>query len=272
MVIPKIIPSELSGLEKTGLIGSRQANTNIRGTYCGLGDGAMLIERDCLELDELIEEFDITPADIREKVGKGELCLSVRLVARPVEFFTWEENIDGLACRVPWARDVYTGVVDLHAGAAFDLVSQGSATVWEVIMPNSEYAQIQTEAGLQLTWHDALVRVENIIPMVGQGTAVGEEYCDIPFDYRHFQYRDVSYAFSYTQAKVLRFMYEEYCRGTIQVHHLRLLDSVGTACTRVGSLFSRHTNWRDLLYAVPRRRGYYMLDPNFSEWLERVQS
>ena len=232
----------------------------------------MLIERDCLELDELIEEFDITPADIREKVGKGELCLSVRLVSKPVEFFTWEENVDGLACRVPWARDVYTGVVDIHAGVAFDLVSQGAATVWEVMLPHSEHAQILTETGLPLTWHDALVRVENLIPIVGQGAVVDEDYGDSPLDYRHFQYRGVSYAFSYTQANVLRFMYEEYCRAAIEVHHLRLLDSVGTACTRVGSLFSRHPNWRDLLQAVPRRRGYYMLDPAFAQWLEQVQS
>lgn len=225
----------------------------------------MIIERDCLELTEVAEQWQLRPPEIRFLVGNGSLKLSVRLVSQLVELYYWEYSDRDDCFRVPLGRECLSVVADLSSRDAFALVRTGKALVREVELPDETFAEIAHDDGLHLYMTDALVRCENVEKLKQYRATTGQDAAQTEFDFRCFDYKGERYTFTAMQAKALQFMKESHAAGKAERHYGEILKAADSSSPKPGHLFSRQPKWKNLLRCV--RRGYYELDPDFAAWM-----
>lgn len=230
----------------------------------------MLIERDCFELSEVASDLELTDPVIRQLVGKGQLRLSVRLVSQYVEISYWETAQDGQGVRVPLGCDVLNMVADLSTRDAYTLVRNGEGIVYQVELPDQTFADLGNGEGVHMSFLDALVRPENLEKLHGYIEECAAKADRFAFNFRNFEFKGVSYSFTFQQAQALQYMYEAGQADVSEVHHLDILEAAGSVSQRLGSLFSRRPGWQNLLRPAAGHRGYYALDPEFASWLSRA--
>jgi hypothetical protein len=230
----------------------------------------MRIERDCFELAEIAETWDLTDADIRYLVGRDKLTLSVRLVAQPVLLSVAEEIADDHWAWVPCEELLFQGVVDLGLRDGFRLVRDGQRMITEARLVDGRLLTLRLERGLRLERKDALVRRAHWAAVRADMRGPDERGVKESFDFRHFVFDGVAFAFTLPQARALAFMVEQTRAGAPDQHHLAILEAAGASSTKLGNLFSRKPLWRRLVHTTPGRRGWYYLDPDFVIWLTRT--
>ena len=229
----------------------------------------MRLQRDCLELAEVVEDWEVTEAEIRHLVATGALKLSVRLVGQRVTLLAQQGGGSAEPCWVPSGNKVVNTVADLAQPDAFGLVRDGQRVVREVSLSETMRAILCDADGVSFSQRDALVRLEHVATIereVLDGQAArGRE----AFDFRGFVYGGEAYAFTWQQSRALDYMLAATRAGAPDQHYLAILKAAGSVSPRLGSLFSRKPGWTRLLRRTDGRRGWYYLDPAFVVWLSR---
>ena len=70
----------------------------------------MRLQRDCLELAEVVEDWEVTEAEIRHLVATGALKLSVRLVGQRVTLLAQQGGGSDEPCWVPSGKRAFIWV------------------------------------------------------------------------------------------------------------------------------------------------------------------
>ena len=229
----------------------------------------MRIERDCLELAEISETWDLNDADIRYLVGNGTLTLSVRLVAQPVLLSEPEMIDEGRPEWIPTEERMFRGVVDLYLRDAFGLMRDGQRTISDALLGDGRRVTLLGCDGLHLDRRDALVRRAHWDTIWTEALAQQPAASGETFDFRQFVFDEFVYVFTLPQARALAFMFDRTRAGSPDQHHLKILEAAGVSSTKLGNLFSRKPWWTRLLLKTPGRRGWYYLEPAFVIWLTR---
>jgi hypothetical protein len=226
----------------------------------------MRLERDAFELSELAERWDMTAADTRYLVASDKMRLSVRIIAHPVVISERKLADEGHAAAVPAQNTTFTGLADLSLRDAFRLLRDGETRVDTVFLPGERMVKLCGDEGMELKLADLLVRRAHAEALEGELIGMPVMHKDA-FDFRLFVYDEQEFAFTVPQARALSFLLEQTRAGAPDQHYLSILNAVGSASQRLGSLFSRKPHWTRLLLKTTGRRGWYHLDPAFVIWL-----
>jgi hypothetical protein len=230
----------------------------------------MLVERECFELAEVADELGLKDPVIRELVWSGKLRICIRLVSQKVERYYWEEVDHNEHVYVPLGKKWVNTLAQLSTADAYRLVRSGEVVACTVELPEGVFAELREGDGLRLGKVDALVTRANLQALRHNVSKIVEAERKVDIDFRYFEFNGMTFSFSHTQAKALKYMNEQDRKGVSELQYLEILDAAGSSSQRMASLFSRHPGWKRLLVIVPGRRGYYKLAPDFRDWLRLV--
>ena len=207
------------------------------------------IRKSYFTLEELASEWGLPEADLRYVAENGLLTLSIRVVRVFMELGYWEEFEDGERTSIPCERRYYDGVLDLHKHHVFALFRDG------VVEPGSfrqadGYASLwRDEDVIVVRPRDLLVRDDerqrfeaDVLPTLRVETTSFGDFTD-------FWHEGRRYRFTPTQAKVLRFLHEAALHGNPWQSGKAVLAAVGSHSLKLGDLFKRRPEWRDLVEA-----------------------
>lgn len=205
------------------------------------------IRKSYFTLEELASGWGLPEADLRYVAENGLLTLSIRVVRVFMELGYWEEFEDGDRSTIPCERRYYDGVLDLHTHHVFSLFRDG------VVEPGSfrqadGYASLwRDEDVITVRPRDLLVRDDErnrfeaeVLPTLRVETTSFGDFTDFWHDGRR-------YRFTPTQAKVLRFLHEAALHGNPWQSGKAVLAAVGSHSLKLGDLFKRRPEWRDIV-------------------------
>jgi hypothetical protein len=207
------------------------------------------IRKSYFTLEELASEWGLPEADLRYVAENGLLTLSIRVVRVFMELGYWEELDDGERTSIPCERRYYDGVLDLYKHHVFSLFRDG------VVEPGSfrqadGYASLRRDEDVIVVRpRDLLVRDDErrrfeaeVLPTLRVETTSFGDFTD-------FWHEGRRYRFTPTQAKVLRFLHDAALRGSPWQSGKAVLAAVGSHSLKLGDLFKRRPEWRDLVEA-----------------------
>ena len=205
------------------------------------------IRKSYFTLEELVSGWGLPEADLRYVAENGLLTLSIRVVRVFMELGYWEEFEDGDRTSIPCERRYYDGVLDLHKHHVFSLFRDG------VVEPGSfrqadGYASLwRDEDVIIVRPRDLLVRDDErnrfeaeVLPTLRVETTSFGDFTD-------FWHEGRRYRFTPTQAKVLRFLHEAALSGNPWQSGKAVLAAVGSHSLKLGDLFKRRPEWRDIV-------------------------
>ncbi|MCB1372408.1 MAG: hypothetical protein KDK07_11940 [Bauldia sp.] len=208
------------------------------------------IRKSYFTLEELASEWGLPEADLRYVAENGLLKLSVRVVGAFMEFGIWEEVEDGQPpMSIPHERSYYEGLVDLYKQDVFALFRDGTVELAHFLRDDGYASLLRDGEVVSVRYRDLLVRDDElrrfeaeVLPTLRvEATSFG--------DFTDFWYEGRRYRFTPTQAKVLRLLHDAALRGNPWQSGKAVLAEVGSHSLKLGDLFKRRPEWRDLVEA-----------------------
>jgi hypothetical protein len=199
-------------------------------------------------LDELVEIWRFSEADLRYVVENDLLGLSVRLVGPHMEIGEYDSLGDGEWASVPLEHRRYDGLVDLYKRDAIALLRDERVEAARFAMGATGYAKLLgDEACVVINRADVLIRTEerrrfelDIMPSL-----VAPAEANISFE--TFAYRNRAYRFTATQARVLLYLFEAAQSGAPWQPGKVALSAAGSNSVKMSDLFKRRPGWRDIV-------------------------
>ena len=208
-------------------------------------------------LGELAGEWGLPEADLRYVGENGLLTLSVRVIGAFTELGTWEETGDGECMSIPHERCYHDGLLDLYKRDVFTLFRDGIVEP-RFFRQGDGYASLLRDADVvSVRPRDLMVSDEerlrfeaDVLPTLRVETTDFGDYSD-------FWYNGRRYRFTPTQARVLRFLADAVASGRPWQSGKAALAASGSDSLKLGDLFKRRPEWRDLVEGDGR--GLYRL-------------
>jgi len=209
-------------------------------------------------LDELAGEWGLPGADLRYVAENGLLTLSVRVIGNLMEFGIWEEADDGeRPMAIPCEHRYHDGLVDLCKRDVFTLFRDGIVETAHFLHGDGYASLLRNEDVLSVRLRDLLVRGDerrrfeaDVLPTVRAETTDFGDFSDFWHDGRR-------YGFTPTQARVLQFLHDAALGGAPWQSGKAVLAAVGSHSLKLGDLFKRRPEWRNLVEG--NGRGLYRL-------------
>lgn len=224
----------------------------------------MRIDKEYYTLPEILERWDIPEEDLVYLAEDDRLRLSARVFGVPLEFGDYEETAEGEHFRVPFERQVYSGLVGLHARDVFQLYRCGELHVRDFRAPNADYVTLRGEAepvhvmiGDLLLTREERDRFEAQNGFSAAQPAVDEEAFVASADYRDVRLGAHGFKLGPIQAEVVRALHEAALAGTPWQSGKAILSRAGSRSLRMADVFKSKPDWRDLI--LSDRRGGYRL-------------
>lgn len=225
----------------------------------------MEIEKAYFTLQEVLDRWRISEADIVYLAENDSLRLSTRVFGVPMEFGDYEDSRDGLACRVLYEQTHYNGLLDLHARDAFQLFRCGEVNLTDFRIPGADYATLCEDAvpvlvmiGDLLIRRDERDRFEIANGFSGTGASIEEPTFIASSDYQEVRCNGSRFKLGPIQAEVIRTLHEAALAGDPWQNGKTVLSSAGSKSLRMADVFKSQTNWRHLIRSD--RRGGYRLN------------
>lgn len=208
------------------------------------------IRKSYFTLEELVSGWGLPEADLRYVAENGLLKLSVRMVGVFMEFGIWEEAENGRPpMSIPMDQRYYDGLVDLYIRDIFALFRDGLVETAYFHHEGGYASLMRDEDSVSVRPRDLLVRdgerqrfEAEVLPTLRVETTSFGDFTDFWHDGRR-------YRFTPTQAKVLRVLHEAALRGNPWQSGKAVLAAVGSHSLKLGDLFKRRPEWRDLVEA-----------------------
>ena len=208
------------------------------------------IRKSYFTLEELASGWGLPEADLRYVAENGLLKLSVRVVGVFMELGIWEETgRRGVRMSIPREHRYYDGLVDLYKRDVFTLFRDGIVEARHFLQGDGYASLLRDEDVVSVRPRDLLVRDDErqrfeaeVLPTLRVETTDFGDFSDFWHDGRR-------YRFTPTQAKVLRFLHEAALRGSPWQSGKAVLAAVGSQSLKLGDLFKRRPEWRDLVEA-----------------------
>jgi hypothetical protein len=167
-----------------------------------------------------------------------------------MEFGIWEHVEDGEPpMSIPQDQCYYDGLVDLYKRDVFALFRDGIAEAAYFLHGDGYASLMRNGEALSVRYRDLLARDDElqrfeaeVLPTLRVETATFGDFTD-------FLHEGRRYRFTPTQAKVLRFLHEAALHGNPWQSGKAVLAAVGSHSLKLGDLFKRRPEWRDLVEA-----------------------
>jgi hypothetical protein len=212
-------------------------------------------------LDELVEIWRFPDADLRYVVENDLLGLSVRLVGPWMEVGEYDSVDEGVWVAVPLEQRRYDGLVDLHKRDAIALLRDGRVEAARFAIPPNGYAALlRDEASVVIRRADMLIRSEERHRFEAEVLPSLVAPAEAPIAFESFVYRGRNYRFTATQARVLASLHEAAQAGCAWQRGKVALTAAGSNSLKMGDLFKRRPEWRDIV--EHDGRGSYRLVPD----------
>ena len=200
--------------------------------------------------EELASEWGLPEADLRYVAENGLLKLSVRVVGAFMEFGTWEEVEDGEPpMSIPHERSYYEGLVDLYKQDVFALFRDGAVELVHFLRDNGYASLLRDGQVVSVRYRDLLVRDDELQRFEAEVLPTLRVETTSFGDFTDFWHEGRRYRFTPTQAKVLRVLHDAALRGNPWQSGKAVLAAVGSHSLKLGDLFKRRSEWRDLVEA-----------------------
>ena len=213
-----------------------------------------LILREYYTLNESMGDWGITESELQYIVETGQLVLSARIygafVKRTGKRGAFQHNPD------------FEEVVDLRRRDAMKVLRKNTCPVQAFI--SADGGAVSTPEGGKdwIVHRDALLvraferdRFQEVVINAGAPhTNDYERFLSFVIDGK-------SYFFTDMQARALNFLYISAVTGEPDQRGSDILDAAGSVSTKLSYLFSSRPGWRELVLSIPKRRGYYFMEP-----------
>jgi hypothetical protein len=205
------------------------------------------IRKSYFTLEELASGWGLPEADLRYVAENGLLKLSVRVVGAFMEFGIWEHVDDGEPpMSIPQDQCYYDGLVDLYKRDVFALFRDGIAEA-TYFLHGDGYASLMRDGAVSVRYRDLLVRDDELQRFEAEVLPTLRVEATTFGDFTDFWHEGRRYRFTPTQAKVLLFLHEAALRGSPWQSGKAVLAAVGSHSLKLGDLFKRRPEWRDLV-------------------------
>lgn len=224
----------------------------------------MEIEKDYFTLPEILKRWLISEDDLIYLAENDQLRLSIRVFGLPLEFGEYEKNLDGNACRIPTEKQIFNGLLDLHARDVFHLFRSGEAHLSEYRVRGSDYASIfgstqplYVVIGDLLMQRDERDRYEISTGFSADGRMeertfiANRDYCEVRCSGHRFRLGPI-------QAAVVKALHHAAQAGQPWQSGKLILSSAQSRSLRMSDVFKSKDNWRELIRSD--RRGNYRLN------------
>lgn len=225
----------------------------------------MEIEKAYFTLQEILDRWSISEADLIYLAENDKLRLSVRVFGVPVELGDYEETNEGEHFRVPTEQSYYSGLLELHARDVFQLFRAAELTVSDFRTPRSDYASIWGDRdGVPLTIEDLLLRREERDRFEAEtGFSGAETGPQLPVfsassDYQEVRCGGHQFRLGPIQAQVVRALREAARRGEAWQSGKAILSAAGSKSLKMSDVFKSQKQWRSLIES--NGRGNYRLN------------
>lgn len=213
----------------------------------------VLIPRDYFTLQEVLADWGISESELGYVVEMGQLTLSVRVYG---SFVVANRKERPGRCNAD-----FEGVVDLERRDAMRVLRKQACSV-------SSFAQngdvVTTSMGSTdwVVYRDALlVRAAEREHFEATIMEAGAPHANDYDRFLSFDLNGAHYIFTDMQARALNFLFICAVTGDPEQRGVQILGAAGSASLKLSYLFSSRKGWRDIVYSVSGRRGYYMLEP-----------
>lgn len=223
----------------------------------------MEIEKDYFTLPEILIRWSVPESDLVYLAENDRLCLSVRVFRLPLEPGYCDKSFGNERFRLPWEREHYSGVLDLHAGDVFHLFRCGEHYLRDFRVPGVGHVTLSGET-------------ESVFVMIGDLVLRREErdrfeaetgFCGIQSrrqsaftasdDYQDICCHGHRYRLGFIQAQVVRALHAAALSGDPWQNGKSVLSVAGSKSLRMSDVFKSQAGWRNLI--ISDGRGGYRL-------------
>lgn len=224
----------------------------------------MEIEKAYFPLSEILDRWSIREDDLIYLAENDEVRLSIRVFGLPLEFGDYEENLDGNVCRIPTERQMFNGLLDLHARDVFHLFRAGEAHLSEFRAAHSEYACLweTAEPHYVVIGDLQMRRDERDRHEIRSGFSSGGQIEELTFianrDCSEVRCNGHRFRLGPIQAAVVQVLHRAAQAGQPWQNGKVILSQAQSRSLRMSDVFKSKDNWRDLIRSD--RRGNYRLN------------
>lgn len=224
----------------------------------------MQIEKAYFTIPEILGRWHITEDDLVYLAENDELRLSIRVFGLPLEFGDYEEDGQGRPFRIPFDRQYFSGVVDLHACDVFHLFRSGEARLSDFRAPDAGYVTLwgEVEPHYVVIGDLLMRRAERDRYEIKSGFSAGRQIEDRTFiasrDYSEVRCNGHRFQLGPIQAAVVQALHRGAQAGQPWQNGKSILSEARSKSLRMSDVFKSKDNWRDLIRSD--RRGNYRLN------------
>jgi len=214
----------------------------------------VFIPREYFTLNEVLEDWGISESELGYVVEMGQLTLSVRIYGS----FTVTDRKE----RPGRCNPDFEGVVDLERRDAMRVLRKQACEVTSFVLKGGAVTTPEGGAKWVVSRDALLVRAREREHFEDTAMVVGAPHANDYDRFLAFQHHGKLYNFTDMQARALNYLFICAITGDPEQRGAHILEAAGSASMKLSYLFSSRQGWRDIVYAVSGRRGYYMLEPS----------
>ncbi len=224
----------------------------------------MEIEKAYFPLSEILDRWSIREDDLIYLAENDQVRLSIRVFGLPLEFGDYEETPDGRTFRIPTERQMFNGLLDLHARDVFHLFRAGEAHLSEFRGAHSEYACLweTAEPHYVVIGDLQMRRDERDRHEIRSGFSSGGQIEEPTFianrDCSEVRCNGHRFRLGPIQAAVVQVLHRAAQAGQPWQNGKVILSQAQSRSLRMSDVFKSKDNWRDLIRSD--RRGNYRLN------------
>ena len=224
----------------------------------------MQIEKTYFTMQEVLDRWSLTEADLAYLAENDRLRLSIRILNLPIEFGDYEVMDDGQRFSIPSERTWFNGLLDLHVQDVFQLFRLGEVDVTWFRAGNADYACFWGHRETLTIRKPDLVlsrsERDRFEAETGFERASRMNHANAfhaSADYHHVRCNGQDFLLGSIQAQVVRILHDAARRGEPWQSGKAVLGAAGSRSLKMSDVFKSKKNWPQLIES--NGRGGYRL-------------